>query len=150
MSAQHVKRSESVSNQPIRYNEYQAVKDGDIRILRRIIEQESYGINSTRWSGWSLLHRAAETGKTEICKLLLEKGALINIRTTWGWHTPLHLALSNGWSETALYLVSQGADQSLKNKYKLTPTAYAQHRGFHATVREFNAEFLKRQFMSEK
>ena len=53
-------------------------------------------VNKTRWSGWSLLHRAAETGQTETCQLLLINGANINSRTALGWYTPLHVCLANG------------------------------------------------------
>jgi ankyrin repeat protein len=59
-----------------------------------------------RWTGWSLLHRAAETGQTDICQILIEQGANVNSKTIRGWFSPLHLALSAGYIETAKLLVS--------------------------------------------
>ncbi len=85
---------------------FKAVRIGDANLLRKLlVENES--LTKARWSGWSLLHRAAETGQTAICELLIvEFGADINARSVRGWHTPLHLSLANGHRETALLLVS--------------------------------------------
>lgn len=96
---------------------------------------------------WNLLHRAAELGKTDVCKLLLVHGALINARTVWGWHTPLHLALSNGFLETATFLMDAGADVNAKNKYKMNAVAYAQHRGQNTVVKDFQAVYLRKEMM---
>ena len=109
------------------------------------MEQEDFLINSTRWSGWTLLHRAAELGNIEICKILIEGGADINIRSVWGWYTPLHLALGNGWLECALFLWERGAKNQLVNKNKLVPTAYGIQRGYVVASREFSAEVLRQE-----
>lgn len=112
------------------------------------MQEEDFSINSTRWSGWTLLHRAAEVGSTEMCQILLDNGAAVDIRSIWGWHTPLHIALGNGHLETALLLVEHGANQYTKNKYKQTPPGYGLQKGYHAVVREFNAELLRRHIAS--
>jgi ankyrin repeat protein len=109
------------------------------------MEQEDFRINSTRWSGWALLHRAAELGNIEICKILLDAGADINIRSTWGWHTPLHLALGNGWLECALFLWQNGASIKIQNKSKLVPVSYGLQRGYGIANREFSAEVLRQE-----
>jgi ankyrin repeat protein len=109
------------------------------------MEEEGFNINSTRWSGWALLHRAAELGNIEICKILLDAGADINIRSTWGWHTPLHLALGNGWLECALFLWEHGANVKIQNKSKYVPIAYGLQRGYGGASREFSAEVLRQE-----
>ena len=116
--------------------------------LKLAMKADDFSINSTRWSGWTLLHRAAELGNNDICQLLLDNGASVDIKSTWGWHTALHLALGNGWLETALLLTEHGANQYSKNKYKQTPAAYGMRRGYHTCVREFNAEQLRRHIAS--
>ena len=88
--------------QKINGDPFKAIKDSDIPLLANIMRQSSFNINVTRYpSGWTLLHRAAEVGNTDICEILIEHGAKVNQRTTWGWYTPLALALSNGYIETA-------------------------------------------------
>jgi len=79
----------------IKGDPFKAIKDGDIPLLANIMRQPSFNINITRYpSGWTLLHRAAEIGQTDICEILIEHGAKINQRTTWGWFTPLALGNS--------------------------------------------------------
>ena len=94
--------------------------------------------DKTRWSGWTMLHRAAEEGQTDICQLLIESGAKINARTTWGWHTPLHLALSNGWKETALLLHEYGCDVNCRNKELKDPMQYGKDKGHKQVTEEFH------------
>lgn len=109
------------------------------------MEADDFKVNSTRWSGWSLLHRAAELGNIEICRILLDAGADINIRSVWGWHTPLHLALGNGWLECALFLWENGASVKIQNKSKVVPIAYGLQRGYGLASREFSAEVLRQE-----
>jgi hypothetical protein len=98
------KRSKKVYE--TKHDPFRAAHVGDVNLLRHLLDRDG-GMNKTRWSGWSLLHRAAESGQTEICEVLLkEYGADVNVRSTRGWHTPLHLSLANGFLETSLLLVS--------------------------------------------
>jgi ankyrin repeat protein len=98
------KRSKKVYE--TKHDPFRAAHVGDVDLLRRLLDRDG-GINKTRWSGWTLLHRAAESGQTEVCEVLLKDyGADVNARSTRGWHTPLHLSLANGFLETSLLLVS--------------------------------------------
>lgn len=61
--------------------------------LKFSLNEDKFDVNSIKWSGWTLLHRAAEMGRADIVTLLLEHGADPNQYSTWGWQTPLHMAL---------------------------------------------------------
>ena len=61
--------------------------------LKFSLEEDEFDVNSTKWSGWTLLHRAAELGNAQMINFLLEHGANPNQYSSWGWQTPLHMAL---------------------------------------------------------
>lgn len=117
---------------------YTAARDGDIEFLTELVENQGYNVNSCKWSGWTLLHRAAEQGHTQICEMLVDNGAKLNLKTTWGWHTATHLAIGNGWKETATFLIEAGADGNIKNKDGHTPSEYAHVKGYRDLARYFN------------
>ena len=122
----------------IKGDPFKAIKDGDIPLLANIMRQPSFNINITRYpSGWTLLHRAAEIGQTDICEILIEHGAKVNQRTTWGWFTPLALALSNGYTETARSLLHRGADPDIPTKQGKSPFDYGSERGHENLIKEF-------------
>lgn len=129
---------------------YRAVAEGDVRLLKLAMEDENFSINSQKWSGWTLLHRAAEIGRTDILQMLLDAGADPNIYSTWGWQTPLHMALGKGHLDAAVMLVEYGADQYKKNKYKQNPSMVANNRGFGSVVKQFKAEAMRRDIMRYK
>lgn len=104
--------------------------------------------NRTRWSGFSLLHRAAQLGYSDICELLIIYGANVNMKSARGWYTPLHMAMSNGYTETATVLLSKGALPWAKSKYKEDPFDYATKRGFKKVSEEFRAVVVKREMVS--
>ena len=115
-----------------------AVREGNVNLLLTFIRDDPKIIHKKRFpSGWTLLHRAAELGQTDICQVLLQYGASVHDRTTWGWFTPLHLALGNGWKETSLFLMHAGADLTKKSKCQKDVIEYATHRGFETVAKEF-------------
>eukprot|EP01041_Mallomonas_annulata_P002955 gene2955-5800_t len=121
---------------------FQAVRNGDAVLLRELLDR-GLSVNNCRWSGWSLLHRAAENGHTHVCEMLLDHGASINCRSVWGWHTPLHLALGNGFLDTAFLLFEHGADINIKNKYQDIPSAYSRRRGYLSVAKQFDSEVFR-------
>ena len=60
--------------------------------------------------GYTLLHCAAEHGRTALVSALLGKGADVNAQEDHYWNTPLMFACSNGHESTALALIALGAD----------------------------------------
>jgi len=129
--------------QKINGDPFKAIKDGDIPLLANLMRQSNFNINITRYpSGWTLLHRAAEVGNTDICEILIENGAKVNQRTTWGWYTPLTLALSNGYIETAKSLLHRGADPDILTKEGKNPFDYACSRGYENLIKEFKLKMV--------
>jgi ankyrin repeat protein len=118
---------------------FAAARDGDVGYIVKLVAEEGYNINTVRWSGFTLLHRAAECGHTQLCEYLVQQGAKLDLKTTWGWFTPVHLALGNGWKETAAYLVEAGAKPTCKNKDGQTPAEYAHVRGYRDLSRDFSS-----------
>ena len=127
----------------INYDIFACVRDGDLDIIKKLLDKDNNNmINQTRWSGWTLLHRAAEVGNTDICEILIENGAKVNQRTTWGWYTPLTLALSNGYIETAKSLLHRGADPDILTKEGKNPFDYACSRGYENLIKEFKLKMV--------
>jgi ankyrin repeat protein len=124
---------------------FKVVADGNVNLLIRMLndEERPLRVNTARWSGFTLLHRAASQGYTEVCEILLEAGAKLNERSIWGWHTPLHLALANGWEECAKFLVSSGANIHALNKEGLDCCDYADKRGYRLLAKEFRPQMVR-------
>ena len=124
---------------------FKVVADGNVDLLIRLLndEEKPLKVNMARWSGFTLLHRAASMGYSEVCEILLEAGAKLNERSIWGWHTPLHLALGNGWEECAKYLVIAGANIHALNKEGLDCCEYAEKRGYRQVATEFRPQMVR-------
>lgn len=123
---------------------FRLVRDGNVKQLQELLQNnEDININCTRWSGFSLLHRAAGLGMSEICELLILHGADVKMRSTRGWYTPLHIALANGYVDTAMVLVEHGANPWSKSKYKEDPFEYGGKRGFRRISEEFRIKVMK-------
>jgi hypothetical protein len=127
------------------HDPFKVVSDGNLAVLRSMLNdtENPLNVNKSRWSGFSLLHRAASQGHTDICQVLIEAGANINQRSVWGWYTPLHLALANGWVDTAEFFVLAGADLRALSKSKEDACDYAIKRGYKQLGLEFRGTMLK-------
>lgn len=121
------------------HDPFKVVSDGDVEALLDLIQDPEKPLNvcKTRWSGVSLLHRAASQGWTDCCAVLIEHGAKLNEKSIWGWYTPLHMALGNGWEETAKYLVELGANIHARNKDREDCCDYAIRKGYKHLGQEF-------------
>mmetsp|Transcript_34615 Transcript_34615/g.35299 ORF Transcript_34615/g.35299 Transcript_34615/m.35299 type:complete len:176 (+) Transcript_34615:191-718(+) len=142
------RKKKHLDSSPVEADIFRAVRDGDAAVVNDLLVS-GYNVNKSRWSGWTLLHRAAENGHSHICEILIDKGAHIDERSGWGWLTPLHLALSNGFVDTALLLFSNGANPDLTNKYKETPVDFARRKGLNDVALEFEAEVFRISTMRE-
>ncbi len=130
----------------INYDIFACVRDGDLDIIKKLLDKDNNNmINQTRWSGWTLLHRAAEQGQTDVCEELLKRGARINQQTIRGWLTPLHCAVGNGWKETAFFLIDMGAKTDIKNKAGLTMVEYALKQGYKDLKLDLDSYLMKKE-----
>ena len=100
-------------------------------------------VKSTRWSGFTILHRAAGLGVTDICEVILNHGADVNTRSVRGWYTSLHIALANGYIDTGSLLIERGANPWTKSKYGEDAFDYGIKRGFKRVVEEFRSKIMK-------
>ncbi len=85
-----------------------SIEVGNIAEVRKLLDS---GIdpNAKLAGGWTPLHWAAATGRSNIITLLLKHGAAIDVHQNEGL-APIHLAAKDGHDEAVRMLVSNGAD----------------------------------------
>ena len=64
-------------------------------------------VHAKTTDGFTPLHHAAVSGRTDVIKLLLAKGAVVNAKNTKGF-APLYYAVANGHNETTVLLRKHG------------------------------------------
>ncbi len=74
--------------------------------------------------GYTALHLAAKSGKTDLMKMLLIKGAEVDSRDD-NDNTPLHVALDEKRYEAAKLLLTYNANVNAKNRMGRTPLRFA-------------------------
>ena len=79
------------------------------------------------------LHKAAESGNTDVLQKLINDGQDINQKDEHGM-TPLHLAASQGRTEAVKLLLSNGAETDAKSRTGETPLELAARSGKPAIV----------------
>lgn len=98
----------------------------EIRRNESLLKMRS--LKTPEYIGCTLLHHAAENGKTDICKLLLSEGVDPNITDVLG-RTPLHMAARKFQNETAEFLTQEMGDVRGENAPRdaagTTPAAYS-------------------------
>ena len=70
--------------------------------------------------GWTALHTASMSNRTDVIKHLLHEGANMNIQNRWE-DTPLHRAVRRKSTDAARILIENGANVNLLNDYDKTP-----------------------------
>jgi CheY-like chemotaxis protein len=83
-------------------------------------ERLPFHLNKTDEHGNTMLMLAAQNGNMKICKYLLAKGANPNHQNHFG-QTPAHFAIAYRFFDLSTYLFENGADDTLENKYGLSP-----------------------------
>jgi len=83
-------------------------------------ERLAFHINKADEHGNSMLTLAAQNGNMKIAKYLVAKGANPNHQNLQG-HTPAHFAIAYKFFELSQWLFENGADDTVQNKYQLTP-----------------------------
>jgi TolB-like protein len=100
-----------------------AVITDDIETMKSLIATGS-DVNEKGAYNYSLLHWAAQYGRTEIARLLIEKGADINLRAEY-YGTPLIVATYCGSKEIVKMLLEKGANTTTTDGEGKTALNYA-------------------------
>ena len=92
----------------------EAARDGDLELLRDLIEQGG-DVNAALGDGMTALHWAAERGDAAMASLLLRAGAHVHAGTRIGAFTPLHVAARAGSTAVVALLLEAGADPEARS-----------------------------------
>ncbi|MDA9981638.1 ankyrin repeat domain-containing protein [Gammaproteobacteria bacterium] len=87
------------------------------------------------WSGWTALHRAANTGQTDVAELLIANGADVDAKTAGFLYTPLFWAVRRGHRAMAELLINMGANVNATDARASTPLHFAAMQGDIGIVR---------------
>ena len=85
---------------------------------------DKYGVNDKDSYKQTLLFIAADTGRTDVVKMLLDRGASVNAVSAT-LLTPLHVAAGKGYFDIAKMLLDKGASLDAKSNTGETPLDWA-------------------------
>lgn len=105
-----------------------AAYQGHTAILKLLLDLGLGNVIDADSLGLTPLHKAAERGKTQSCKLLLERGANVNAVDNTG-ATALHYASEYGHVEIVQLLLTHNADPNMRDRYGRRAIDYAEMRG---------------------
>ena len=87
---------------------FDAVRAGDVPVMKRLIERGGADVNQRYRNEMTLLHYASAEGQLEAARTLAELGADVNSQDPNGT-TPLHYAAHEGHADVVTALVELGA-----------------------------------------
>jgi ankyrin repeat protein len=99
----------------------EAVRDGKLRVLKKLLRKGRIDIEARNECGLTLLHVAAACGQTSLARFLIEKGLAVDAKSASKGSTPLHLAAVQAYNQTVKFLLSKGAPISAPDRCGLTP-----------------------------
>ena len=115
---------------------HRAAGRGHLSVMRFLLENgEGTQTNQVTRDGWTPLHGAASSGRTEAASLLLNYGADVH-HCSWDGRTPLHRAVEGGHPDTVAMLISRGANVMQKDSTNDLP--------LHIAAREGHGEIIDR------
>ncbi len=103
---------------------HEAVRNGDLALIKALVEKNPELINSKDQDGRTPLHWACRGKNHEIVVYLLEKGADVNALDK-DQVAPLHSLAVRNLTKTADLLINHGADVNILDYEKHTPLHYA-------------------------
>ncbi len=121
------------SSVPIFYSFLKVCKDGDLDIVRAMVERTQVKLEARDEDGWTPLHHAAFNDHLSVVQCLCEQRADKDARDQGG-DTPLHLAAQNGNISVVKYMCEQGAHKEKRNRIGKTPLHLAVSRGHISMV----------------
>ena len=125
-----LKDADSESISPTHTNSlFHVCKEGDLDIVRAMVERTQVDLEARIGSGWTPLHLAARNGHLPVVQYLCEQGADKEERDHIHGDTPLHWAAFNGHLPVVQYLCEQGADKEARGDNGWTSLHSAASRG---------------------
>ncbi|KAF0689643.1 hypothetical protein As57867_018863, partial [Aphanomyces stellatus] len=106
-----------------------AVEEGDLARVKRLLKKDATRINNQDEHGWTPLYIASRDGYLDIVKCLIKNGARIDEATNNDGPTPLLLASKNGHVNVVEFLVSQGTSVNQATNYGTTALHVASGAG---------------------
>ena len=121
--------------------------EGNIRKIKDFVEKLNEKALADKLAnrkgvfGYTPLHEAVASGKSEVLDYLLDKtnNAHVNCRANSGY-TPLHLAASSGHGDCVKKLLEHSADISITDEYGKTPKQTAELSSKASIVRLLRSE----------
>ena len=99
------------------------IKENNFQEFKDIQEKFHVSLESRNENNDTFLTYAVQFGYEDFIQYLINNGANINAQNNQ-LNTPLHYALNNKNYKIADILLKEGADETIKNKYNLTPWQY--------------------------
>ena len=106
---------------------------GDLRRVKRFVEQGTNVNTKDNELKWTALHWAAFTGQEDVVEFLIAKGADVNAKDERGL-TALRRACGKGHQEVVSLLIASGADVNAKYPDGRTPLHRAAEKGYKEVV----------------
>lgn len=122
---------------------FYAARCGNVELVEKLVKRGECTVTTTRWSGVTLLHRAAGEGQAEVISLLISLGANPAAKTHRGQDTPLHLAMGAGHELAAEALLRGGSPWHTENKAGHTPMRHAVNLGFALMARRLELSYFR-------
>lgn len=135
---QQVSLKRKLTHQIIMEDIFNWCREGETLQVRIWLDDLKNDMNQGDDHGFSPLHWACLSGRTNIVDMLLNRGARINA-TNMGDDTALHLASSHGHLDCVSLLLKNKADVNALNEHGNTPLHYACFWGFQAIAEELLA-----------
>lgn len=91
-----------------------AVKNGDLAVVKKIVDEPGFDVNAELLNGRGPLHYAADYGQADVIEHLISKGAKPDLPDKHGI-TPLLAAVWEGHVDCVRILISKGASKNGKS-----------------------------------
>ncbi len=130
-------------------NVHQLAKEGNVALVKQLINKNPALLNGKSELGRTPLQLAAYNGQVEVVALLLEKGADVNLVSSRNKRSPLHYAVWKGHTQVAKMLLKAGADLESKEIDAETPLHYAAASGELSAVKLLVSKGAKVNYVSK-
>lgn len=111
--------ADAPSKPAARKDPFRAAREGDLKSLKALIEQDSTVLEKTVGPDWTLLHVAAEGNQRAVIEYLASKGLKVDVHGGNG-EAPLHRAASAGSLDAVKALVRLGADPKVRSLFPVS------------------------------